>query len=271
MQRTALPGRVVAGEEVGRVVHGGGLEVDEGPVAVVGVGEAVEGDLRQLQPGEGAVGPVEHVDPDLLLHHVDLVAEVLLGDRRRGHAVGLEEERPLQRLGRQRLEVVRVVLVGRAVEGAAGGLDQAGVLHLRDVRRPLEHHVLEEVGEPGAALGLVAHPDVVEDAHRHDGHAAVGGEHDAQAVVQREPLHRVPQGQFGPSCCHAPDSNRGERRRGRRRGCRSPLTTRRRRPAPGRWRRRAPRACSGWRCRAAPGPAGRRRSSSSAARSPLAS
>ena len=125
--------RVVAGEEVGRVVDGGGLEVDEGAVAVVGVGEALEGDLRQLQPGERAVGPVEHVDPDLLLDHVDLVAEVLLGDRRGGHPVGLEEQRPLQRLGGQRLVVVRVVLVGRAVERAAGGLHQPGVLHLRHV------------------------------------------------------------------------------------------------------------------------------------------
>ena len=179
----------------------------------MGVGEALEGDLRQLQPGEGAVGPVEHVDPDLLLHHVDLVAEVLLGDRRRGHAVGLEEQRALQRLGRQRLEVVRVVLVRRAVERAAGGLHQPGVLHLRHVGRPLEHHVLEEVGEAGAPLGLVAHADVVEDAHRHDRHAAVGGEDDAQPVVEREPLHRVPQGQFGPGCCHAPDSNRWTRDR----------------------------------------------------------
>jgi hypothetical protein len=99
MQRTALARRVVAGEEVGGVVDGRGLEVDEGAVAVVGVGEALERDLRQLQPRERAVGPVEHVDPDLLLDHVDLVAEVLLGDGRRGHPVGLEEERALQRLG----------------------------------------------------------------------------------------------------------------------------------------------------------------------------
>ena len=121
------------------------------------------------------------------------------------HPVGLEEQGPLQRLGRQRLEVVRVVLVGRAVERAAGGLHEPGVLHLRHVRRALEHQVLEEVGEAGAALGLVAHADVVEDAHRHDGHAAVGGQDDPQAVVQREALHRVPQGQFGPSCCHGAD------------------------------------------------------------------
>src|SRR3712207_7295441 len=39
----------------------------------------------------------------------------------------------------------------------------------RSVRRALEHQVLEEVGEPGAALRLVAHPDVVEDAHRDHG------------------------------------------------------------------------------------------------------
>ena len=203
--------RVVGGEEVGGVVDGRGLEVDEGAVAVVGVGEALEGDRRQLQPREAAVGPVEHVDPDLLLHHVDLVAEVLLGDRRRGHAVGLEEQRALERLGRQRLEVVRVVQVGRPVEGAAGGLHQPGVLHLRHVRRALEHQVLEEVGEPGAALRLVAHADVVEDADGHHRDAAVGGEHDAQPVVEREALHRVPEGQIGTCSCHAPDPNRGRR------------------------------------------------------------
>ena len=204
----------------------------------MGVGEAVERDLRQLQPGEGAVGPVEHVDPDLLLHHVDLVAEVLLGDRRGGHPVGLEEQRALQRLGRQRLVVVRVVLVGGAVERAPGGLHQAGVLHLRHVRRALEHHVLEEVGEPGAALGLVAHADVVEDAHRHDRHAPVGGEDDAQPVVEREPLHRVPQGQFGTAAVTG-DSNcsPGERQRPAP-SCGPPgpitVTARRRRRAPGR-------------------------------------
>ena len=52
MHEDGVAGRVVAGEEVGGVVDGRGLEVDEGAVAVVGVGEALEGDLRQLQPGE---------------------------------------------------------------------------------------------------------------------------------------------------------------------------------------------------------------------------
>jgi hypothetical protein len=97
-----VAGGVVAVEELGRVGHGGRLEIVEGTVAVVGVGERVEHDRRQLEPGEPTVRPVQHVDPDLLLDHVDLVAQVLLGQPRAAHAVGLEEERPLERVARQR-------------------------------------------------------------------------------------------------------------------------------------------------------------------------
>ena len=74
--------RVVGVEERRGVVEGGLLQLGEVAVAVVRVGERVEEDRRQQDPGEPAVGPVEDVEPDLLLDDVDLVAQVLLGERR---------------------------------------------------------------------------------------------------------------------------------------------------------------------------------------------
>ena len=75
-----VAGRVVAVEEVLGVVDRRALQVLEAAVAVVRVGEGLEEHRRQGQPGEAAVRLVEDVDPDLLLHHRDLVGEVLLGD-----------------------------------------------------------------------------------------------------------------------------------------------------------------------------------------------
>ncbi len=187
-----VAGRVVLLEEVLSLGHRGALQVDEGAVPVVRVGERVEHHRRQLQPREPAVRPVQHVDPDLLLDHVDLVAQVLLGEAGTAHPVGLQEQRPLQGVGRQRLEVVGVVQVGGAVERPAGALHVAEVGQLLQVRRALEHQVLEEVGEAGPPLRLGADAHVVDDRHAHHRGGRVGREHHAQAVRQGEPLHRVP-------------------------------------------------------------------------------
>ena len=118
--------RVVGVEERRGVVEGGLLQLGEVAVAVVRVGERVVEDRRQQDPGEPAVGPVEDVEPDLLLDDVDLVAQVLLGERRGAQPVGLQEQRPLQRRGGQHLEVVGVVLVGGAVEDARPSSGRAG-------------------------------------------------------------------------------------------------------------------------------------------------
>ena len=67
----------------------------------------------------------------------------------------------------QRLEVVRAVQRGRGVERPAGALHQAEVLALFDVRRALEHHVLEQVREAGLAGLLVLAADRVPQV---DGH-----------------------------------------------------------------------------------------------------
>ena len=93
--------------------------------------------------------------------------------RGRTHAVGLEEQAAFEGVGRQRLEVVGVVEVGAAVERAAGRLHVAEVLELLEVRRALEHQVLEQMGEAGAALGLGADADVVEHGDADDGSRSV--------------------------------------------------------------------------------------------------
>ena len=183
--------RVVLVEEVGRVRHRRALQVDEPAVPVVGVGEGVEEHRRQQQPGEAAVRPVEHVDPDLLLDHRDLVGQVFLGEPRAAHPVRLQEQAPGQRVARQHLEVVRVVQVGAAVEGAAGGLHVAEVLELLQVGRALEHQVLEEVREAGAPLRLGPDADVVVDGDRHHRGAAVRRQQDPEAVVQNLADQRV--------------------------------------------------------------------------------
>jgi hypothetical protein len=179
---------VVGVEELRAVVDRRALQVDEVAVAVVRVGERLEQHRGQEDPGEPAVRAVQHVEPDLLLHHVDLVAEVLVGELRRAHAVRFEEQRPLQRRARQHLVVVGVVGVRGPVERAARRLHVPEVGQLLQALAALEHQVLEEVREPGAPLRLGTEADVVVHADANDRCAGVGGEHHPQAVGQREPV-----------------------------------------------------------------------------------
>src|SRR2546422_8462658 len=64
-------------------------------------------------------------------------------------------------------------------------------------RRPLEHHVLEQVSEAGAAGALVAGARVVPEIHRHDGGRVVLRVHHAQAVGHRKGLVADPAGLAG--------------------------------------------------------------------------
>ena len=86
------------------------------------------------------------------LHRLALVVDVLLRDRRRPHAIGLEKQHHVELVRRHLLEVDRVILVGLPVVVAAVVLDEAGELAVGDVLRALEHQVLEQVREAGAAL-----------------------------------------------------------------------------------------------------------------------
>jgi hypothetical protein len=100
------------------------------------------------------------------------------------HPVRLEPQRELELVRRHGLEVVRPVEPCRAVHRPAGRLDQGDVLGLGDVARALEHHVLEQVGEPRLARLLVLGADVVPEVDRGDRSDAVGSDDDPEPVVE---------------------------------------------------------------------------------------
>ncbi len=85
-------------------------------------------------------------------------------------------------MGGHGLEVVGALEAGRAVERAARALHQLEVAVARDLRRALEHQVLEKVSQAGTPLDFVAGADVVPEADRRHGGQVVLGEHHAQTV-----------------------------------------------------------------------------------------
>jgi hypothetical protein len=102
------------------------------------------------------------------------------------HAIGLEIERQFQRVRRHVLEVVGAIVVRRAVVVAAGALEQRVEHAFLDVLRSLEHQVLEQVREAGAAGLLVRRADVIPDVHRRHRHALVLVQDDREPVGQAE-------------------------------------------------------------------------------------
>lgn len=179
-------GRVVGAEERAGVVEGGGVEVghraDGGVVVGVAVGEGERGELLE----RGAVGHVVVALAALVLDDVALVLHrrVVEGGEQRAHPVGFQPEGEFELVGRHRLEVVGALEARGAVERAAGSLHEFEVAVVGDVGGALEHQVLEQVGQPGAALDLVAGADVVPEADGGDRGEVVLGEDDPQAVGQ---------------------------------------------------------------------------------------
>ena len=113
------------------------------------------------------VGHVVHALPPLVLDHLALGVELRLIERRgqERQPLGLEVEGPLQVLAGDRLEVDRHVLRRERV-GLGPRLLERDVVVGHVLRAP-EHHVLEEVGEPGPPRPLVLGADVVGHAdHR---------------------------------------------------------------------------------------------------------
>ena len=123
----------------------------------------------------------------LLEHDVALRQHHLVGQHQAGHAVGLELHQRREMLARHALEIAGVV---------AGG---EGVLLAADRWRPacekrpagffvgaLEHQVLEEMRDAGFARRLVGGADLVPEHVGDDRRAAVGDDHDLEAVGERE-------------------------------------------------------------------------------------
>jgi len=104
------------------------------------------------------------------------------------HAIGLDLEEPVERL-RVDGEPVRGVVVRRVRVVRAARLERDRVdLAFLQLLRPLEHHVFEEVGEAGGALGLVDRTHPVARHDRRDRQAVVLLHEDRHAVVQDAPL-----------------------------------------------------------------------------------
>ena len=176
--------RVVLAEEVLHVLEARRLQVlvlaDH--AVVVGVALRVEQPVA-LQPERGVGTPLALAA--LVAHHVPLVVQLLLGHGRQepAHAVRLHEEHALEVVRGHHLPVVGPVLVGGAVDLAPDRLQGPEVL-LVQVLGALEHHVLEQVGEPAPAGPLVLGPHVVPGVDRHHGGGVVDMEDHLEAVVQ---------------------------------------------------------------------------------------
>ena len=114
--------------------------------------------------------------------------ERVLVDAQRRHPVGFEPQHQRQVLRRHRLPEHRLVVgrVGVALSADRG--DERGVRFGLDVLRALEHHVLEEMREAGAARLLVLRADVIPELQVHDRRRVIFGEDHRQPVRQRECL-----------------------------------------------------------------------------------
>ncbi len=188
-------GRVIALEELLGVVEPRRLDVgvrsdDVGVVRMIRRIEHVHELLLRV-----AVRAVLDALPPLVAHDVLLVGELLAVDRveQVAHPVGFNPQRELEPVRRDRLEVVRPVVVGGAVDARrARAFEHLEVRVLRRVFRPLEHQVLEQVREAGPARGLVDRPDVIPEVHRHDRQPTVLAEDDLEAVRKRVLLELNP-------------------------------------------------------------------------------
>ena len=180
-------GHVVGVEELPHVVDGGGLEIlhaadDRVLVRVHRIGLVVH-QLRQQAERAVLVAPAA-----LFLDHLPLGLEGLLVDAERGHPIRLQPQDQRQILGGDRLQERGRVLGRIGVALAPHSGDEREMRVRGHVPGALEHHVLEQMGEPGAAGPFVLRPDVVDQLQVDDRRGMVLGEDHGQTVVQRMQL-----------------------------------------------------------------------------------
>ena len=161
---------VVAAKERVRFVDLGRLQVrdlaDRRPVVRMVRGKQ----RRQHRHRRQAVRTVLVVLPPLVQHHVALVDELLLRQRRQqeAHTVRFHPQREFERAGGHDFPIVRPISVGRAVQRRPCRLQrlkEAAVV----VLRPFEHQMLEQMREARVTGTLVLRSDVIPDVDRDDG------------------------------------------------------------------------------------------------------
>jgi hypothetical protein len=103
------------------------------------------------------------------------------------HAIAFEPESEFELVAGDGFEVVGAVEVGGSVDvGCSGSFEVLEVCFFADVLGTFKHHVLEEMGEAGAAGALVERADVVPEVDGYEGQAMVFVSEDDEAVGQGE-------------------------------------------------------------------------------------
>ena len=123
----------------------------------------------------------------LVADDVTLVGELGAVQRveQKSHAVAFKPQGRLQLVGGDGLKVIGAVKVGGAVDvRGAGGLKVLDVRLLAHMLGALEHHVLEEVRETGAARALLHWPHVIPDVDGDDRELVIFVQEDLEAVAQ---------------------------------------------------------------------------------------
>ena len=136
-------------------------------------------------PRGHAVGPVLVGLTAFVLDHVPLHVEALLVQciQQEPHAVGFQPEGQFHVIGGDVLPVIGAVGGGGPVQVGAGflqGLEVAAVV----VFGAFEHHMFEQVGEPGPSHLFVFGPHVVPNIYGYHGYVVVLVEYHVQAVGQ---------------------------------------------------------------------------------------
>ena len=174
-------GLVVAGVERAQRARRHPLDIrararDRSPVRVPqirGLADALGEDPRRL-----ALPVLELVADDR-----ELGLEIVVGDRRVRHHVGVEVERPVEVvLARRERRVELRGVVRRQAVLARGAAVLEELPHAAVARAALEHHVLDQVGHAGLAVALLARADVDHGVDGEGRSGGVGDEQDLEAV-----------------------------------------------------------------------------------------
>ena len=163
--------------------------------------------------------------PLLVLDDAALQVEPFLGHRRQQitHPVGLHEQRLLERALGNRLVIIGAVEPGRPVPVGCPQAFEERHGRLADIVRPVEHQMLEQMGETGLALGLVLGPDIIVDGDGDDRRLMILVDQHFQAIVERKALirHADLADKLADRCCRGDCRRRslfGDRRWGDRCG-----------------------------------------------------
>jgi hypothetical protein len=131
---------------------------DDG-IAIIG---PCVGGMHELLVSE-CLGLVFRSQSPLLLDYLHFLREFLGVHLQVLHTVGFQLEGDLEAGFLESLEVCRVIPPGECVFATTVGSYDAGKFIRAKCLRPLEHHVLEDMGNAGQPAGLVAAADLVPD------------------------------------------------------------------------------------------------------------